>query len=174
MSKSFFSVKQFVDYINEHKQQVLEYGNITGPFAILGCSIYFEPNESFKNKFNKECIKPIAIRFNGVYKSFIISHQKVIDLFNKQQPKITFYESYNRKIHQPKITFCESYNRKINKNASLEYLNISFEQKEYKGQPYYPAEIYTVITKQTKTNILNHKVIMNKDNNEKDDVEFIE
>ena len=159
MSKSFFSVKQFVDYINEHKQQVLEYGNITEQFAILGCSLYFEPNESFKNKFNKECIKPIAIRFNGVYKSFIISHQKVIDLFNKQQPKITFYESYNRKI---------------NKNSSLEYLNISFEQKEYNNISYYPAEIYTVITKQTKTNILNHKVIMNKDNYEKDDVEFIE
>ena len=159
MSKTFFSVKQFVDYINKHKQRILEFGKITEQFVILGCSLYFEPNESFKNKYNKECIKPIAIRFNGVYKSFIISHQKVIDLFDK---------------HQPKITFCESYNRKINKNASLEYLNISFEQKEYKGQPYYPAEIYTVITKQTKTNILNHKVIMNKDNNEKDDVEFIE
>ena len=144
MSNSFLSVSTFVNYINEHKQQILEFGKITKTFTIMNCLLYFEPNESFKNKFNKTCIKPIAIAFNGLNEKFTISHKKVLELFDNLQPIITFTDSYKRTI---------------NKMEPIQYLNLSFEQKEYKGQPYYPAEIYTSLNKTLMTKIMTHRVL---------------
>ena len=99
MSKnSFLSVSQFVEFINEHKQQILEWGKITDPFCILGCLLYFEPNATFKNKFNKVCIKPIAITFNGLDKKFTISHNKVLELFDNLQPIWNYLITYNQSL----------------------------------------------------------------------------
>ena len=154
-NNTFLSVSQFVEFINEHKQQILEWGKITDPFCILGCLLYFEPNATFKNKFNKACIKPIAITFNGLDKKFTISHNKVLELFDNLQPIITFNETMKRTI---------------NRNEPLQYLNVSFEQKEYNNVLYYPADIYVSLNKTLKTKIIESKVI-DKQYNEDEQVE---
>ena len=156
-NNTFLSVSQFVEFINEHKQQILEFGKITNQFCIIGCSLYFEPYATFKNKYNKMCIKPIAITFNGLNKKFTIGHNKVLSLFDNLQPIITFHESMKRTI---------------NKNESLQYLSVGFEQKEYDNTLYYPTEIYTCLIKSLKTKIIESKVI-EKDKHMEEEIEFI-
>ena len=71
---------------------------------------------------------------------------------------------------QPIITFTETMKRTINRNEPLQYLNVSFEQKEYNNVSYYPADIYVSLNKTLKTKIIESKVI-DKQYNEDEQVE---
>ena len=102
MTEVKFAVIGFVKYIQDHEQQVYDILK-QSRFLILGCDLYFEPNEAeFKGSKGKQIyIKPIAIKFNGThYDSYTIGHHRVLELFGNSQPIITFRESDQRRINK--------------------------------------------------------------------------
>ena len=130
MTEVKFSVVGFVKYIQEHKQQVYDILKQSS-FLIMGCDLYFEPNEAeFKGSKGKQIyIKPIAITFNDMYYgSYTIGHHRVLELFGNSQPIITFRESDQRRI---------------NKKLPLQSLHVAtFFSNKFGCNTYYPSFIY--------------------------------
>ena len=148
MTEVKFSVTGFVKYIQDHKQQVYDILKQSS-FIIMGCRVYFEPNEAeFKGSKCKQIyIKPIAITFEDMnYGYYTIGHNKVLELFGNSQPIITFRES-NR--------------RRINKKLPLQYLHVAtFYSNKFGTNTYYSNFIdYNYrISKEKVAKILNSKI----------------
>ena len=148
MTEVKFSVTGFVKYIQDHAQQVYDILK-QSCFIIMGCQVYFEPNEAeFKGSKCKQIyIKPIAITFEDMnYGYYTIGHNKVLELFGNSQPIITFRES-NR--------------RRINKKLPLQYLHVAtFYSNKFGTNTYYSNFIdYNYrISKEKVAKILNSKI----------------
>ena len=114
MSSKFFSITKFVEFMND------KYNNPSGAI------VYFEASQSFMNKFDKICVKPVMIKVQKL-KDVYIKHEDIIKMFDGQLI-LTFTE--NRSRHLPRD------------KQNLYYLTIDFNQKEYNGVTYYPTEMF--------------------------------
>ena len=120
----FFSIAKFVEFMNN------KYNNPSGAI------VYFEASQSFMNKFDKICVKPVMIKVQKL-KDIYIKHEDIIKMFDGQLI-LTFTE--NRSRHLPRD------------KQNLYYLTIDFNQKEYKapygaqgeahGFTYYKTEMF--------------------------------
>ena len=120
----FFSIAKFVEFMNN------KYNNPSGAI------VYFEASQSFMNKFDKICVKPVMIKVQKL-KDIYIKHEDIIKMFDGQLV-LTFTE--NRSRHLPRD------------KQNLYYLTIDFNQKEYKapygaqgeahGFTYYKTEMF--------------------------------
>lgn len=110
----FFSITKFVEFMNN------KYNNPSGAI------VYFEASQSFMNKFDKICVKPVMIKVQKL-KDIYIKHEDIIKMFDGQLV-LTFTE--NRSRHLPRDT------------QHLYYLTIDFNQKEYNGFTYYKTEMF--------------------------------
>ena len=114
MSSKFFSITKFVEFMND------KYNNPSGVI------VYFEASQSFMNKFDKICVKPVMIKVQKL-KDIYIKHEDIIKMFDGQLI-LTFTE--NRSRHLPRD------------KQNLYYLTIDFNQKEYNGVTYYKTEMF--------------------------------
>ena len=105
----FFSIAKFVEFMNN------KYNNPSGAI------VYFEASQSFMNKFDKICVKPVMIKVQKL-KDIYIKHEDIIKMFDGQLV-LTFTE--NRSRHLPRDT------------QHLYYLTI-----EYNGFTYYKTEMF--------------------------------
>ena len=110
----FFSITKFVEFMND------KYNNPSGAI------VYFEASQSFMNKFDKICVKPVMIKVQKL-KDVYIKHEDIIKMFDGQLI-LTFTE--NRSRHLPRD------------KQNLYYLTIDFNQKEYNGVTYYKTEMF--------------------------------
>ena len=110
----FFSITKFVEFMNN------KYNNPSGAI------VYFEASQSFMNKFDKICVKPVMIKVQKL-KDIYIKHEDIIKMFDGQLV-LTFTE--NRSRHLPRD------------KQNLYYLTIDFNQKEYNGFTYYKTEMF--------------------------------
>ena len=110
----FFSITKFVEFMND------KYNNPSGAI------VYFEASQSFMNKFDKICVKPVMIKVQKL-KDIYIKHEDIIKMFDGQLI-LTFTE--NRSRHLPRD------------KQNLYYLTIDFNQKEYNGFTYYKTEMF--------------------------------
>ena len=110
----FFSITKFVEFMND------KYNNPSGAI------VYFEASQSFMNKFDKICVKPVMIKVQKL-KDVYIKHEDIIKMFDGQLI-LTFTE--NRSRHLPRD------------KQNLYYLTIDFNQKEYNGFTYYKTEMF--------------------------------
>ena len=110
----FFSIAKFVEFMNN------KYNNPSGAI------VYFEASQSFMNKFDKICVKPVMIKVQKL-KDIYIKHEDIIKMFDGQLV-LTFTE--NRSRHLPRD------------KQNLYYLTIDFNQKEYNGFTYYKTEMF--------------------------------
>ena len=136
MTTKTFSITKFVEFMND------KYNNPSGVI------VYFEASQSFTNKFDKICVKPVMIKVQKL-KDVYIKHEDIIKMFDGQLI-LTFTE--NRSRHLPRD------------KQNLYYLTIDFNQKEYNGFTYYKTEMFQsmnpknveLIRKQTIVNIIRH------------------
>ena len=110
----FFSIAKFVEFMNN------KYNNPSGAI------VYFEASQSFMNKFDKICVKPVMIKVQKL-KDVYVKHEDIIKMFDGQLV-LTFTE--NRSRHLPRD------------KQNLYYLTIDFNQKEYNGFTYYKTEMF--------------------------------
>ena len=97
----FYSITKFVEFMHNI------YPDSSSAF------VYFESSDTFKNKFNKICIKPVFITIHQgltTTRNLYLKHQGIINLFNIQ-PVISFNE--------------HKYTSFTNFNNSLLYLSIN-------------------------------------------------
>lgn len=114
----FVSITKFVEFINNN----INFENIIKSIC------YFEGDEMFKNKYEKQCVKPLFIELiskNGDIK--YISHKEILNLFDGQLV-ISYNENQRRKI-EPK------------KDHAIYKLTILFEKKQFNGNNYYNSNI---------------------------------
>lgn len=88
----YFSVNKFIDFINEN------YPNNSFEQAIL----YFEGEDTFLNKFDQICCKPIFIQLDSTDNSTYINLKKIEELF-ETKPIINFHENKFKKIDKKKL-----------------------------------------------------------------------
>ena len=110
----FFSITKFVEFMNN------KYNNPSGAI------VYFEASQSFMNKFDKICVKPVMIKVQKL-KDVYVKHEDISKMFDGQLV-LTFTE--NRSRHLPRD------------KQNLYYLTIDFNQKEYNGFTYYKTEMF--------------------------------
>ena len=117
ITTQFFSITKFVEFMHD------KYPNSTA------ASVYFESSDTFKNKFNKICIKPVFITIHQglpTTRNLYFKHEAIINVFHIQ-PVITFNE--------------HKYTSFTNSNNSLLYLSIYFKPKQFNDTQYYPFMI---------------------------------
>lgn len=115
----FTSISKFVEGINQTHQDIDR------------AFLYFEGNDIFKNKYEKQCIKPIFIELiNKQNKSTFITHKEILDTYDGQLI-VSYNESSKRRI-DPK-----------NKD-SLFKMTIYFDKKQFNGNFYYNSIIREV------------------------------
>ena len=79
MSSKFFSITKFVEFMND------KYNNPSGAI------VYFEASQSFMNKFDKVCVKPVMIKVcHSVAHAPAGSFQKLKDVYIKHEVNKTF------------------------------------------------------------------------------------
>ena len=115
----FQSISKFVEGINQTHTDVDK------------AFLYFEGNELFKNKYEKQCMKPIFIELiDKKNNSTYISHKEILDIYDGQLV-VSYNENNKRKIDP------------IKKN-SLFKMTIYFEKKQFNGNTYYNSIIREV------------------------------
>ena len=77
MERVYFSISTIINYINDNK-----------PFQQTECELaciilLVESNKTFINKFKWIDIKPFALTLRSFDKSLTLTHQTLIDAFNK-------------------------------------------------------------------------------------------
>ena len=116
-SNIFYSPCKFINFIND------KYKN--NKFIRAVC--YFEGDETFKNRFNKTCVKPLFITLESA---------------NKRN---NVYLNYNKinKLFGNSIIINFNYKSEFDKTSSNKmYLFIvEFEQKTYMNLDYYPTHV---------------------------------
>ena len=135
----FFSIAKFVEFMNN------KYNNPSGAI------VYFEASQSFMNKFDKICVKPVMIKVQKL-KDIYIKHEDIIKMFDGQLV-LTFTE--NRSRHLPRD------------KQNLYYLTIDFNQKEYNGFTYYKTEMFQSKLTSTKRNTTASHTIRQKCSNQR-------
>ena len=122
----FFSITKFVEFMNN------KYNNPSGAI------VYFEASQSFMNKFDKICVKPVMIKVcHSVAHAPAGSFQKLKDIYIKHEDIIKMFDG------QLVLTFTENRSRHLPRDKqNLYYLTIDFNQKEYNGFTYYKTEMF--------------------------------
>lgn len=107
-----------------------------------GCNVYFEGNDTYRNKFGKLGIRPVAIEMKGL-NNILITHKTLLEYF-KGQPVISSSKLWDRLNPADK--------------SKVHVLKVSFTTKEYEGTPYYPAQISILSIKRNIEKIRNQEV----------------
>ena len=147
ITTQFFSITKFVEFMHN------KYPNSTA------ASVYFESSDTFKNKFNKICIKPVFITIHQglpTTRNHYLKHEAIINVFHIQ-PVITFNE--------------HKYTSFTNSNNELLYLSIYFKPKQFNDTQYYPFMISKCIVNKNielirKNEIGNPFIILHKPEDE--------
>ncbi len=108
-----------------------------------GCNVYFEGNDTYKNKFGKLGIRPVAVEMRGSANNILITHKTLLEYF-KGQPVISSSKLWDRLNPADK--------------SKVHVLKVSFTTKEYEGTPYYPAQISILSIKSNIEKIRNQEV----------------
>ena len=140
ITTQFFSITKFVEFMHN------KYPNSTA------ASVYFESSDTFKNKFNKICIKPVFITIHQglpTTRNHYLKHEAIINVFHIQ-PIITFNE--------------HKYTSFTNSNNSLLYLSIYFKPKQFNDTQYYPFMISKCIVNKN-IELIRKNEIKNEPNN---------
>ena len=141
----FYSITKFVEFMHNI------YPDSTSAF------VYFESSDTFKNKFNKICIKPVFITIHQgltTTRNLYLKHQGIINLFNIQ-PVISFNE--------------HKYTSFTNFNNSLLYLSINFKLKQLNDFQYYPFIVSKCIVDKN-IKLIRDNEINNSFNNFEDEI----
>ena len=147
ITTQFFSITKFVEFMHN------KYPNSTA------ASVYFESSDTFKNKFNKICIKPVFITIHQgllTTRNHYLKHEAIINVFHIQ-PIISFNE--------------HKYTSFTNSNNELLYLSIYFKPKQFNDTQYYPFMISKCIVNKNielirKNKIGNPFIILHKPEDE--------
>ena len=140
ITTQFFSITKFVEFMHN------KYPNSTA------ASVYFESSDTFKNKFNKICIKPVFITIHQglpTTRNHYLKHEAIINVFHIQ-PIITFNE--------------HKYTSFTNSNNELLYLSIYFKPKQFNDTQYYPFMISKCIVNKN-IELIRKNEIKNEPNN---------
>ena len=140
ITTQFFSITKFVEFMHNI------YPDSTAAF------VYFESSDTFKNKFNKICIKPVFITIHQgltTTRNLYLKHKGIINLFGIQ-PIISFNE--------------HKYTSFTNSNNSLLYLSIYFKPKQYNDAQYYPFVVFKCIVNKN-IELIRKNEIKNEQNN---------
>lgn len=108
-----------------------------------GCNVYFEGNDTYRNKFGKLGIRPVAVEMRGSANNILITHKTLLEYF-KGQPVISSSKLWDRLNPADK--------------SKEHVLKVSFTIKEYEGTPYYPAQISILSIKSNIEKIRNQEV----------------
>ena len=136
----FFSITKFVEFMHNI------YPDSTSAF------VYFESSDTFKNKFNKICIKPVFITIHQglpTIRNLYFKHEAIINVFHIQ-PIITFNE--------------HKYTSFTNSNNSLLYLSIYFKPKQLNDAQYYPFVVFKCVVNKN-IELIRKNEIKNEPNN---------
>ena len=132
---SFMNLTKFVD-------ELKAFGKINfNDFEC--CNIYFEGNDTYRNKFGKLGIRPVAIEMRGSANNILITHKTLLEYF-KGQPVISINKLWDKLNPADK--------------SKIHVLKVSFTTKEYEGTPYYPAQISVLSLKRNIERIRNQRV----------------
>ena len=122
-STQFFSVTKFITKLNEQENIIKKDHNIVDPII----SVYFEGNDAFKNKYGI-CFKPIFMTNRTESKPKSIRFDRIQEIYGCQ-PIISCKENDNKSLP----------NGKDKKDMFV--LDIYLNQKEFKGNKYYPSHM---------------------------------
>ena len=147
ITTQFFSITKFVEFMHD------KYPDSTA------ASVYFESSDTFKNKFNKICIKPVFITIHQglpTTRNHYLKHEAIINVFHIQ-PIISFNE--------------HKYTSFTNLNNSLLYLSIYFKPKQFNDAQYYPFVVFKCVVNKNielirKNEIGNPFIILHKPEDE--------
>lgn len=146
----FLSITKFVERINNDFQNVQK--------AVL----YFEGVDTFKNKYERTCCKPVFIELEQKHNNKVfIQHKEILEMFDGLQLVISFSENNKRKIDE-------------NKKDSMFKLNIYFQHKEFNGNAYYSSVLREVNNAKNVEKIRNQITVYEEDNDLPDDAFFID
>lgn len=146
----FLSITKFVERINNDFQNVQK--------AVL----YFEGVDTFKNKYERTCCKPVFIELEQKHNNKVfIQHKEILEMFDGLQLVVSFSENNKRKIDE-------------NKKDSMFKLNIYFQHKEFNGNAYYSSVLREVNNAKNVEKIRNQITVYEEDNDLPDDAFFID
>lgn len=134
VDKVFLNLTKFVDELKAFDK--INFNDFEG------CNVYFEGNDTYKNKFGKLGIRPVAIEMRGL-NNILITHKTLLEYF-KGQPVISSSKLWDRLNPADK--------------SKVHVLKVSFTTKEYEGTPYYPAHISIISIKRNIEKIRNQEV----------------
>ena len=145
VDKVFLNLTKFVDELKAFDK--INFNDFEG------CNVYFEGNDTYKNKFGKLGIRPVAIEMmakpalasqvRGSANNILITHKTLLEYF-KGQPVISSSKLWDRLNPADK--------------SKVHVLKVSFTTKEYEGTPYYPAQISILSIKSNIEKIRNQEV----------------
>lgn len=134
VDKVFLNLTKFVDELKAFDK--INFNDFEG------CNVYFEGNDTYRNKFGKLGIRPVAIEMKGL-NNILITHKTLLEYF-KGQPVISSSKLWDRLNPADK--------------SKVHVLKVSFTTKEYEGTPYYPAQISILSIKSNIEKIRNQEV----------------
>lgn len=134
VDKVFLNLTKFVDELKAFEK--INFNDFEG------CNVYFEGNDTYKNKFGKLGIRPVAVEMRGL-NNILITHKTLLEYF-KGQPVISSSKLWDRLNPADK--------------SKVHVLKVSFTTKEYEGTPYYPAQISILSIKSNIEKIRNQEV----------------
>ena len=113
-----------------------------------GCYIFFEAKDTYKNKFDKLVIHPVAIQMislkdDNSNDKVLITHKTLIEYF-KVQPIITGIRQLD--------------NINLTDKSKIYFLKVSFTMKVFKGNQYYPYKILPLLLEKNIETIRNQEV----------------
>ena len=115
---NFYSPNKFINFLKD------KYEN----YKFIRAVCYFEGDDSFKNRFNKLCVKPLFITLETTNKNnnIYLNYNKINNLFG-DSIILTFHNKF------------EINNKTLSNKMYL--LIIEFEQKTYLDLNYYPLHV---------------------------------
>ena len=134
VDKVFLNLTKFVDELKAFDK--INFNDFEG------CNVYFEGNDTYRNKFGKLGIRPVAVEMKGL-NNILITHKTLLEYF-KGQPVISSSKLWDRLNPADK--------------SKVHVLKVSFTTKEYEGTPYYPAQISILSIKSNIEKIRNQEV----------------
>lgn len=134
VDKVFLNLTKFVDELKAFDK--INFNDFEG------CNVYFEGNDTYRNKFGKLGIRPVAVEMKGL-NNILITHKTLLEYF-KGQPVISSSKLWDRLNQADK--------------SKVHVLKVSFTTKEYEGTPYYPAQISILSIKSNIEKIRNQEV----------------
>lgn len=114
----FASTTRFVDFVKK---------NFRGSFG--SAILFFENDQTYKNQFDRVCIRPvfITLKGKGKQKNVYLTHKQIFEKWDNKFLVVSFAENQQRQLPKEQGLICE--------------LCIDFEPKTYKDQTYFDSYI---------------------------------